>query len=83
MWRLALIVLATAAVVAFTLVNVHHVEMGLVFGQPVRIRLVFLLLIAFSAGSICTLITQQVLEIRHKARVRQVAEETKRDLLDV
>lgn len=50
MLRLVLTVLSTVALVTFAMSNGHHVELSVVFGAPVKIRLVFLLLVTFFVG---------------------------------
>lgn len=50
MRQLVLAVLTTVVVVAFGFANAHEVQVSCVVGEPVEIRLVFLLAIAFAAG---------------------------------
>lgn len=50
MWQLGVAVLSTAFVVAFGMANSHHVQLAWVLGEPVEMRLIFLLSIAFGLG---------------------------------
>jgi uncharacterized integral membrane protein len=52
MIRLLLAVLVTVAVVTFAMVNTHMVVLSFVFGPPVKVRLIFLLMSAFLLGMI-------------------------------
>ena len=50
MQKLLLILVAAIAVALFALSNTHRVEMGVIFGMPVHVRLVFLLITTFLVG---------------------------------
>ena len=50
MLKLIFAILVTVAVVTFSLSNSHDVELSLIFGPPVKIRLIFLLLCTFFLG---------------------------------
>jgi len=50
MRKLLLIVVAGALVLLFALNNTHRVEMSVIFGRPLHVRLVFLLLSTFLIG---------------------------------
>ena len=55
MLRLLLVVIAAVLVVVFAMDNMHRVEMGLVVGRPVHVRLFFLLLTSFIIGCFATM----------------------------
>jgi len=50
MRKLLVILVAAALIALFALNNTHHVEMSLVFGTPVHVRLIFLMLTTFLVG---------------------------------
>ena len=50
MVRLALAVLLTIVIVVFSISNSHHVDLSLALGDPIQVRLIFLLLSAFIIG---------------------------------
>ncbi len=52
MIRLGLAVMATVVIVVFAISNSHHVDLRIAIGEPVQIRLIFLLLSAFIAGMV-------------------------------
>lgn len=61
----------TMAVVVFAMSNTHHVALGWVVGEPIQIRLIFLLGIAFVAGSVSTLFYQLVGRVMQQGRMRR------------
>ena len=71
MGRLMLAIVAMVVFVAFSLSNTHHVELSFVLGKPVHIRLIFLLAIAFVAGTVSTLFYQMLLENSRRAQLRK------------
>ncbi len=50
MVRLVLAVTATIVIVIFAISNSHHVDLRVAIGDPVQIRLIFLLLVAMIIG---------------------------------
>ncbi|MBI5538299.1 MAG: DUF1049 domain-containing protein [Deltaproteobacteria bacterium] len=50
MARLIMAILATVALVAFSMANTHQVELSLVFGRPTEIRLISLMGATFGTG---------------------------------
>ena len=60
MIRSVLAVALTITAVAFSLSNTHHVPLSFVLGEAVQIRMIFLLLSAFIAGVVTTLLYQQI-----------------------
>lgn len=82
MWRLGSTIIGTAAVVAFSVANTHHVELSFVFGPPVRVRMIFLLLSTFSLGYVVAMLTWQVLAIRRRRTARKTGVEPAGDLME-
>ncbi len=50
MLKLLLVILVAAIATMFAMDNMHRVELGLVVGRPVHVRLFFLLLTSFLVG---------------------------------
>jgi uncharacterized integral membrane protein len=48
--RLLVVILAAVMGTMFAMDNMHHVELGLLVGRPVQVRLFFLLLTSFLVG---------------------------------
>lgn len=71
MWRLVSAVALTVVVVAFSMANGHHVELGYLVGGPVRIRLIFLLWIAFGAGFLLTTFYSMAVRARRERARRR------------
>ncbi len=69
MLKLFLIILAAVYVVAFAMDNLHRVELGLIVGRPVHVRLFFLLLTSFLIGWFTAVFIRLCLTA--KARKRQ------------
>lgn len=68
MLQLIVAVVVTVAVVLFGMANSHHVELSYVWGEPVRIRMIFLLAIAFLAGSVTTYLYQMANRVSRRSR---------------
>jgi|GEM_PF-3340244 uncharacterized integral membrane protein len=68
MLRLVLTVVGTIALVTFAMSNSHHVGLSVVLGAPVRIRLVFLLLVTFFVGMSIPLFYSTVKHMRASQR---------------
>jgi uncharacterized integral membrane protein len=51
MLQLLVAVMLTVTAVMFAMANTHHIELNFVVGDPVEVRLIFLLLATFMAGS--------------------------------
>lgn len=64
--RLVIATALTVLIVIFAMGNAHHVEMGLVFGKPLEIRLIFLLAIAYVAGVVTTAFFVAIRNVRQK-----------------
>jgi len=69
--RLLLILIACLVLVLFCWNNSHHVEVGLIFGRPVHVRLVFLLLTTFLIGHFTAVLLSLYMRFRIKARVER------------
>lgn len=52
MARLIFAVSLTVAIVTFAMMNTHQVTLSFIFGQPVKVRLIFLLMSTFLMGMI-------------------------------
>lgn len=50
MLQLVVAVLLTILAVMFAMANTHHVELNFVLGEPVEVRLIFLLAVTYAAG---------------------------------
>ncbi len=70
MLRLVLSVLITIVFVAFVMMNTHHVALSVVVGEPVKIRLIFLLLATFVLGIMSSSFFIMVRQVRQRKRVR-------------
>lgn len=68
-------------IVLFAWSNTHHVEVGLVLGRPVQVRLIFLLLTTFLLGHFTAVLLNVYLRsrIRSKARREKMAREAADD----
>jgi len=67
MLRVAMIVLATMAFVAFALANTERVGLNFVVGQT-DVRLIFLLVTSFAMGAFVTTLRQMVESARRRAQ---------------
>lgn len=72
MLRLLIAIAATVAVVLFVMVNTHHVALSFIFGQPVQVRLIFLLMLTFMLGSVLTIFISMYTKARLRRRLRAV-----------
>ena len=61
----------TVCVVIFSMSNTHHVDLGWVVGEPIRIRLIFLLVLSFVGGGLSTVFYQLVGRVLQQAQLRQ------------
>ena len=57
--------------VLFAWSNTHHVEVGLVFGRPVHVRLIFLLLTTFLVGHFTAVMLHVYVRTRTSAKVKR------------
>ena len=68
--QLLIAMVCTAGLVVLGMANTHHVELSYAFGLPVQIRLVTLMLTAFSAGATCTLFWQMITRLVRNKELR-------------
>ncbi len=78
MVRLLVAMVATIAVVGFSVANMEHVELDLVVVSPTRVRLFFLLLSAFVLGIVVTLFVSMISRIRLRTRLRAALQRAQR-----
>ena len=71
MFRLILAIVATVSAVVFVMANTHEVELSFVIGSPVRVRLIFLLMLTFLAGLITSWLWGLIAQVRWRRRVRK------------
>ena len=71
MQRVLLILMAGLAMVMFAWSNTHHVEVGVVLGRPVRVRLIFLLLTTFLLGHFAAVLLSVYTRGRIKSKARR------------
>lgn len=69
MVRLLIAILVTVGAVVFIMANTHDVELDVVFGTPVRIRLIFLLLSTFILGVVVSSLFGMIAKLRLKRRI--------------
>jgi hypothetical protein len=62
--KVLLIMLLAAAAATFAMDNMHHVGLGLIVGEPVYVRLFFLLLTSFLVGCFTTMLMHLCLNAR-------------------
>lgn len=82
MWRLLTTIIGTAAVVAFAVANTHHVEMSIVIGAPIRVRLIFLLMSTFAVGSFATVLCWQIMALRNRLAERRARTAASQDFVE-
>ncbi len=70
MFRLGIAVVFTVAFVAFSMANAHHIELSVIFGKPVEIRLIFLLASSYALGAITTMFYTMVRQLKRKQDTR-------------
>ena len=68
MLRVLFIVLLAAMAATFAMDNMHHVGLGLIVGEPVYVRLFFLLLTSFLVGCFTTMLMHLCLSARARRR---------------
>ena len=80
MIRLIIAVAGTAVAVVFVMANTHSVELSLVFGSPVEVRLIFLLMSTFLLGVLVSSFVGMISKLRLKRRIfREVRKEKQRE----
>jgi uncharacterized integral membrane protein len=66
MIRLIVAIGLTVAVVIFVMMNTHHVTLSFVFGGPVKVRLIFLMMMTFFGGMLTTSLIAMIWRLRPK-----------------
>jgi len=79
MSRLIVLIVLTAAVVAFGMANGHRVPVSFIVGEPVQVRQIFLLASAAVAGAVGTLVAQQLARVSRR-RQRELLRAARRDV---
>lgn len=74
MTKLTLAILITVLVVVFAISNSHHVDLCCPVGQPIKIRLVFLLVSTFVAGMAVPIFYGMVRRIRRREQMKRGTE---------
>ena len=64
MFQLIILVVIVVFVTIFAMDNLHHVELGIIAGKPVQVRMVFLLLTCYLLG----FFSSSVLSLYKRAR---------------
>lgn len=72
MIRLILAVIFTVVLVAFSMANAHHIELSVVFGKPIEIRLIFLLGSTYVLGTATGMLWSLARSLRKKKSTRMV-----------
>ncbi|GAB4284459.1 MAG: hypothetical protein Kow0092_38870 [Deferrisomatales bacterium] len=84
MLRLIFAVLGTIVAVAFFMANTHPVAVSFVFGPPVPVRLIFLLLTAYGAGLLTAFFYLMVRSFGAMKRRRELTRGSRgKDLVDL
>lgn len=73
MFRLVMAMAATVSAVVFVMANTHHVKISFAFGSPVKVRLIFLLMVTFFAGAVVSGFFSMISKLRFRYRVRHLA----------
>lgn len=78
MARLIILMSLTVILVVFAMSNTQDVELSLVFGEPVEIRLIVLLAVAYASGVVTSFFYHTITQLnrqtqRRRLRARQVA----------
>jgi uncharacterized integral membrane protein len=81
MIRVALIILATMAFVAFALANTQRVGLSFVVGET-DVRLIFLLMTSFTVGAFAAILRQMVESARRRAQRNRIRVVRKRATLN-
>ena len=72
MIKLIFAVLFTIVLVAFSMANAHHIELSVIFGKPIEIRLIFLLATSYTLGAVSSTIFTMVRQLKRKQETRMV-----------
>lgn len=72
MGRLILLVAVTVIVVVFAMSNTQDVQLSLVFGQPVQIRLIVLLVATYASGIVTSFFYHTITHVNRRAQQRRL-----------
>ncbi len=78
MLKLLLVILTAIMVTTLAMDNMHRVELGLIVGRPVHVRLFFLLLTSFLVGCFSAMFMNLYLSTKSKKR-REIVRDTEGD----
>lgn len=71
MLQLLLAAIGTIVIVLFAIANSHDVELSYIIGEPIRIRMIFLLASVFMAGWVTAYFYQVISQVsRRRRRIR-------------
>ncbi|TET34455.1 MAG: hypothetical protein E3J72_14135 [Planctomycetota bacterium] len=74
MVKLLLAVILVAVMTVFAMNNMHRVELGLIIGRPVHVRLFFLLMTSYLLGCFSAILVRLFLNTRTKKKGKAVQE---------
>ncbi len=72
MYRVLLTLAAGVLILLFSINNTHHVEMSLIIGAPVHVRLIFLLLTVFLMGHFSAVLANVYFRSKLNSTTKQV-----------
>lgn len=72
MARLIVLMSLTIVAVVFAMSNTQDVQLSLVFGEPVEIRLIVLLVIAYAGGVVSSFFYQTITQLNRRAERRRL-----------
>ena len=78
MLKVLFVILMAVAATTFATDNMHHVDLGLVVGSPVNVRLFFLLLTSFLVGCFSAMLVNLYLNARSRKQ-RETPQDTEDD----
>jgi uncharacterized integral membrane protein len=71
MARLIIAMAITVIVVVFSMSNMRDVELSLVFGEPIVIRLTFLLAVTYVGGLVSAFFYQMITSVARRAEIKR------------
>jgi len=78
MLKLTFVIFVVAVATTFAMDNMHRVEIGLVMGRPVHVRLFFLLLTSFLVGCFSAMLMDLYISAKLKKK-RETAQDADED----
>ncbi len=79
MIRLVAAIALTVVAVVFVMANTHDVKLSFIFGSPVEVRLIFLLMSTFLLGAVATGFFGMISSLRLKRRLSRRRRGSKKD----